>query len=369
MTSNPADPTLLAGRYRLAELLGRGGMAEVYAAEDEVLRRRVAVKVFRSGAAGAEAPRVDAEIRTIAGLRHPGVVTVFDASTTGAGGPPYIVMDLVPGPTLAHRLAGGPLTSADTAVLGSQLADVLAHVHAAGIVHRDLKPANILLDAPTAGAPFTARLTDFGIARLVDSTRLTTVGLTVGTAGYLSPEQALGEPAGPPSDIYSLGLVLLECLTGRVAFPGSGVATAGARLHRPPEIPAELPDGWPELLAAMTARDPAARPTAEQVYRQLAAGRHRTAALPVEQPAGPGLEPTRRLPAPPDAAAPPGAGAPSLNRRLLVAAAAVLVLAVLVLLLVAPPGRHSGSADPRPSYPSVSGNLGQHLRQLQGAVG
>jgi len=363
VTSNPADPGLLAGRYRLAELLGRGGMAEVYAAEDEVLRRRVAVKVFRDHAAGAEAPRVDAEIRTIAGLRHPGVVTVFDASTTGADGPPYIVMDLVPGPTLAQRLTSGPLTSADTAVLGSQLADVLTHVHAAGIVHRDLKPANILLDAPTAGAPFTAKLTDFGIARLVDSARLTTVGLTVGTAGYLSPEQALGEPAGPPSDLYSLGLVLLECLTGRVAFPGSGVAAAGARLHRPPEIPADLPDGWPALLAAMTARDPAARPTAEQVYQQLVA-RHHTAALPVDQPASPGSEPTRRLPA----SSPAARVTTAPGRRLLIAAGAVLLLVVLLLLVVRP-GRHYGSANPTPSYPSVSGSVGQHLRQLQGAVG
>ncbi|MGH8961926.1 MAG: serine/threonine-protein kinase [Jatrophihabitantaceae bacterium] len=238
-----ATGALLAGRYRLRERVGRGGVADVFAAEDEVLRRPVAVKVFRSDAGTGEDPRrLQAEARTLAALRHPGLVMVLDAGAAperaGELAAPYIVMELITGPTLSQRLTKGPLSALHTAVLGADLGTALAYVHAQGIVHRDVKPANVLFDTPTAAeSPFAARLTEFGIARLVDSTRLTMHGMTVGTANYLSPEQARSSDVTAASDVYSLALVLIECLSGRLAYPGGGRSRAG---------PAASPAGHPD---------------------------------------------------------------------------------------------------------------------------
>ena len=188
---------------------------------------------------------------------------VYDAGTDDAGRP-WVVMELVLGETLADALRRGPLEPVRTAEVGRVLAEALAHVHAEGLVHRDVKPANVLL-----GRDGRVRLTDFGIARLVDAARVTATGLTVGTAGYLSPEQVTGSHVGPPSDVYSLGLVLLECLTGAREYPGTAVEVALARLSRQPRVPADLPAGWPGLLEAMTAREPAGRPTAGEVATEL----------------------------------------------------------------------------------------------------
>ncbi len=280
----PVTGAVLGGRYRLLERVGRGGMADVFAAEDVLLTRRVAVKIFRFDlCTHDELRRVEAEMQTLAALHHPGLVTVFDAGTVHEAGSaeelasPYLVMELVNGPNLGQRLAaGGALDQAHTVQLGAELAATLAYVHARSVVHRDVKPANILLDTAVAdNAPFASKLTDFGIARVVDSTHYTEAGLTIGTANYLSPEQALSAEVGTPTDIYSLGLVLLECLTGKLAYPGSGVEAALARLNRQPEIPAGLGPDWHRLLAAATERDPANRPTAAELgaeLRALAAG-------------------------------------------------------------------------------------------------
>jgi serine/threonine protein kinase len=259
-------PTL---RYEFFEHLGSGGMADVYRARDNELGRDVAVKVFRdSDGTMAELSRREREINILGGMTHPGLVGVHDAGTLFHEGRPrrYLVMELVEGRSLGHRLARGPMKPRQVADLGAQLADALSYVHSRSIVHRDLKPENVLLtEVPTFGYTLIAKLADFGVAQFVDGSRLTSDGAVMGTAAYISPEQARGEEIGPPSDVYSLGLVLLEALRGEREYPGSAVEAALARLHRPPAIPEELPEQWRELLAAMTDTDPAARPTAHDV--------------------------------------------------------------------------------------------------------
>src|ERR1700744_1089910 len=194
----------LGGRYRLGPRIGRGGMADVVQAEDTVLHRSVAVKIFPTDPASPrEQRRSDAEVRTLASLSHPGLVTVFDAGMSGdPDDSPFLVMELVSGPNLAHRLTQGPFTVEKMASFGAQLAGTLAYIHRRGVVHRDVKPANILFEAgPEPGAD-TPKLTDFGIARLVDSPRLTLAGTLIGTPSYLSPEQVEGQPGETASDVY-----------------------------------------------------------------------------------------------------------------------------------------------------------------------
>jgi serine/threonine protein kinase len=267
---------LIGGRYRRERLLGRGGSAEVWCCTDEALDREVAVKLVTSSG-GEDSNRVGDEARLLARLSHPGLVPVYDAGTDETGRP-WVVMELVDGETLSDAIRRGPMTSERVAEIGARLADALAYVHGEALIHRDVKPANVLL-----GRDGRVRLTDFGIARLVDAAKVTATGLTVGTASYLSPEQVTAEPVGTAADVYSLGLVLLECLTGKREYPGSAVEVALARLSRPPQVPPELPDGWPGLLTAMTDRDPAQRPTCAQVATDLhavASGGHATTVLP-----------------------------------------------------------------------------------------
>jgi eukaryotic-like serine/threonine-protein kinase len=177
---------------------------------------------------------------------------------------PYLVMAYVEGQPLSARLAAGPLDPERVAALGRQIAGALAHAHERAVVHRDVNPGNVLIDA--AG---DAHLTDFGIARLGDATRLTQTGSFMGTAAYVAPEQLRGDEVGPPADVYALGLTLLEALTGRREYTGTPVEAAMTRLTRPPVIPDGLPAPWPGLLAAMVAGDPAPRPTAAEVVEHL----------------------------------------------------------------------------------------------------
>lgn len=261
--------SLAGGRYVLGSVLGRGGMADVRRATDTVLHRQVAVKLFRDDLDEASAERARAEMRTLASLAHPGLVAIHDAGTgpeVDGWAQPYLVMELVEGPTLAAFCLDGSLSPDGVRQIGAELALALAHVHAQGVVHRDVKPANILL------SPVGAKLADFGIARIVDGARHTATGLTLGTAPYLAPEQVTGGPVGPPADVYALGLVLLECLTGRREYVGTEVETAVARLHRQPVVPSTLPAPLADLLRSMTALDPAARPTAARVAVTLIGG-------------------------------------------------------------------------------------------------
>ncbi|MDK1328378.1 serine/threonine-protein kinase [Arthrobacter sp. zg-Y1143] len=269
---------LIAGRYRLIEPIGHGGMATVYRGLDEALGRDIAVKLFRASAVAADdVGRQDNEMRLLASLSHPGLVTLFDAGKDDAGrddgeaGEPrtYLVMELVEGSDLRKRLRETDIRHQDVGYIGSELAGALAYIHSRGVVHRDVKPANVLLPPAIPGTALRAKLTDFGIARIIDGARITAAGATLGTANYLSPEQASGVAAEAPSDIYSLGLVLLECVTGRVEFSGSAIESAVARLSRDPEVPASLDSHWRGLLAAMTTRDPDLRPTAAEVSAAL----------------------------------------------------------------------------------------------------
>lgn len=267
----PTDGAVLLGdRYLLGDLVGRGGMAKVYRAHDRLLGRTVAVKVMRAVTAGdEERARFTDEASMLARLSHPGLVTVLDAATRGDE--PYLVMELVDGPSLDECCRGVALEPERVATIGAQLADALGHVHAAGIVHRDLKPGNVLLSADGR-----AQLTDFGLARIMSAAiRHTTTGATVGTPAYLAPEQVRGDEITPAVDVYALGLVLIEALTGACPYQGVPVEAALARLTTPPVIPGDLPRPWHVLLRAMTALDPADRPStaeAADALRALASG-------------------------------------------------------------------------------------------------
>lgn len=281
--------TLLRGRYRLTQVIGRGGMADVYRATDEVLGRHVAIKAFRPGADGdSDRLRFLGEVRTLAGLAHPHLVRLFDGGQDDAQ--PWCAMHYLDGGTLADLILqaerGQGVDPRRVAAIGAQIADGLAYIHEQGIIHRDVKPSNVLLDA--AG---DAYLSDFGVAQLIDATGLTSTGTLLGTAAYLSPEQVQGAAATPAVDVYALGLVLLEALTGMREFPGAPVESAVARLSRPPQVPAVLGPDWVALLTAMTAADPQARPDAATVARHL-----KSRAAGLDEPVAPAL-PVPRSPA------------------------------------------------------------------------
>lgn len=281
-------------RYRVGRQIGAGGYARVYLAEDLVLGRTVALKQFAAESAEPRhRERMRTESRLLASLAHPSLVTLFDADLSAD--PPYLVMEYIDGPTLREVIGSGPMEPRRVRRLAVHLADAVAFVHSQGIVHRDIKPSNVLLRPGSSRAePWTATLADFGIASLVDTARLTAVGTVVGTPAYLSPEQVRGAPPAPPADIYSLGLVLLEALSGQVAFDGATPHEAlAARLTAPPAIPDGIDPFWRRLIARMTAVDPERRPTAAEVRDTASESRTspRTRALATRIP------PVRQLPA------------------------------------------------------------------------
>ncbi|WP_308812173.1 protein kinase domain-containing protein [Streptomyces sp. A244] len=266
---------LLAGRYRLEVEIGRGGMGEVWRAYDETLARAVALKLLLPQDTDATATsRFRLEAQTAGRLNHPNVVGVLDFGEYDNR--LYLVMELVEGDSLAGVLSGsGPLPAEQVARLAAQASAGLAAAHAQGIVHRDVKPANLLLD--THG---TLKIGDFGIARFLDDpgAALTATGQIVGTGLYLAPERALGKPAGPASDMYSLGCVLYQLLSGRPPFQAdTAVALLHQHLDSAPVPPRELgvaglPPAFENYLLGLLAKQPEDRPTAEQAAEWFAGG-------------------------------------------------------------------------------------------------
>jgi serine/threonine protein kinase len=247
-------------RYRLETRIAIGGMGEVWRATDTVLGREVALKLLKSEYAGDPTfrSRFETEARNAAALHHPNVASVFDFGELpdDASGPgrAFLVMELVRGEPLSALLKHGEPMPADTAAdLVAQAADALAAAHDLGIVHRDVKPANLLVTQDRQ-----VKITDFGIARAANAVALTQTGQVIGTPQYLSPEQAEGKQATPASDIYSLGVVLYECLAGRRPFDGdSPIATALAHLRQePPPLPDDVPAGMRAIVATALAKRP-----------------------------------------------------------------------------------------------------------------
>jgi hypothetical protein len=249
----------LGDRYVLEERIAVGGMGEVWRGRDAVLGRLVAVKVLREGL-GADPEfrrRFHDEARHTAALSHPGIAGVFDYGES-ADDTPYLVMELVDGEPLSALLAReGPRSPERTLDIVAQAALALQAAHDAGVVHRDVKPGNLLVRPDGV-----VKVTDFGIARAVDAAPITATGLVVGTAQYLSPEQAAGKPATPASDVYSLGVVAYECLTGRPPFTGDGpVAVALAHLNQPsPKLPGSVPIPVRDLVDRALEKQPSRRP-------------------------------------------------------------------------------------------------------------
>jgi eukaryotic-like serine/threonine-protein kinase len=332
-TEPPTDTAgeLLAGRYRLRERIGSGGMASVHTAYDEVLHREVAVKRLHTGSPEDAADRLVREAKLGAALNHPNLVTVYDALPDRDG--VLIVMEYVAGHDLEHELQRGPLESGHALDVLGAVAAALDHAHEQNIVHRDVKPSNILL-----GADGEVKLADLGLARALEDTGITGAGVVMGSVPYMSPEQFTGEEVGPPSDVYSLALIAYEALSGRRARREGGAPVAAQQATREPppdlrEAGVDAPPAAAEVVSRALDRDPHRRPGSATAFvrdldRALARG----------------------APAPPPPAPPPpepaASGPPRRRRAPAIAAVLGLAAAGIAALVLALGG---GGADEAPA--------------------
>ncbi len=254
-----AKQKLIGDRYSLGDLIGSGGMAGVFLAHDEVLKRDVALKVLREQYAGDEGfvERFRREAQSAASLSHPHIVHTYDWGRSEDGGAYYMAMEYVPGGTLKDRiLEGGALPPRTAVEVASQIAEALEAAHGCGVIHRDVKPQNVLLTASGE-----AKVADFGLARAANAATTSRSGLIMGTAGYMPPERAKGEPAGPRSDLYSLGVVLYEMLTGEMPYEDDTPASVVAKhvtepLRSPREANHEISEEIDALTLRLLAKDP-----------------------------------------------------------------------------------------------------------------
>jgi eukaryotic-like serine/threonine-protein kinase len=334
------QPTTVDGRYSRLGRLGGGGMGEVYLAHDALLGREVALKVLRETYAGSAefVERFRREAQHAAALAHPNIVQVYDAGET-ADGEPYMAMEHMPGGTLRDRLLErGALPPGTAAAVALQIAEALSAAHRHGVIHRDIKPENVLVTQNG-----DVKVADFGIAKAADATAMTRTSLVLGTVRYLSPEQAMGEAVGSASDLYSLGVVLYEMLTGEVPFQAEGpIAIAMKHVSQEPAPLWELAPEVPAFLNAVTLKllekDPEKRyESAEEVADDLKRFLAREVPLATTATA-------ERTPAEEEQ--------PARRRRLLLVAA-LLALPVAIMLVVSI-GAAMGLAGPLIQHPLVA---------------
>jgi serine/threonine-protein kinase len=368
--------TLLSGRYEIGERLGSGGMSNVHRATDRILERTVAVKILAEHLSDDErfVARFRREALAVAKLIHPNIVQVYDTGVDE--GRHYIVMEYVDGRSGAQLLQSQGSLDAETACeIGAQACAGLDYAHRRGIIHRDVKPGNLMIvGGPVGGgANLAVKLTDFGIARAIEQTRITQVGSVVGTAAYLSPEQVRGEEATPATDVYALGVVLYQFLTGRLPYEGSTLAELAVRQqNETPLPPSAYDDAIPEPVGRAVLRalegDPSRRyASADElaaglrlgleggdVTLPLEEGTSRTRVLPGEtatrrldetgptehRPAPPSPHRAAPAPAPPrrpaaaPAPGPPSRGAFSRFARFVMATVALVLIAAAVAAAV-----------------------------------
>jgi serine/threonine protein kinase len=356
--ADQSRPNVLVGRYELEGPLGTGATGEVYRAYDTRLLRPVAVKVLRAdlGTSRAVRRRFEGEARAAARLAHPNVVTVYDSGEDR--GRAFIVMERLTGRTLADEIAEGPFAGTRVRRLAEALLDALDAAHHAGVLHRDLKPSNVLV----AGREHW-KLTDFGIAKILDETDVTTTGTVVGTPAYVAPERHLGAPATDRSDVYSLGVVLYEAAAGGRPFHGDNAvavaqaAVVGAAVPlavRRPELDAPLVDAIDRAMA----RDPVDRFASADAMRQaLAAGPNLATTMPLSSPTATATQRRPAVSVGPPARARATRGRTTRRWGLAVLAAGMLAAAVLALVLLLGASSPSTATPPSTAAPTVPSPL------------